>query len=240
MFFETVNLTISKGRKFWLFRWIDSLNARRQFFGRLVGCFPPAGLRPPPLRGFGRLFESRGVNNYEKDNMDEAKEWDWGSIIIGALVGALFVASSRNVLSRIELTVLALLFVGPALAAWSATWVISSVGNIPSIPSLTLWVLCLAGSTLFIQIENIVALVLPSSGLSYPLLGFVAIGLLGRVCVLAGCGVFIIGATMVPMIWWLDRSNSPSRYLLAFAKLGFFLAVILILAGVATEYILRT
>jgi len=171
--------------------------------------------------------------------MEEAKEWDWGSIIIGGLVGALFVASSGNLLSRIELTVLALLFVGPALAAWSATCVICSVAKIPSIPSLTLWVLCLAGSALFMQIENIAALVLPSSGLSYPLLGLVAFGLLGRACVLAGCGVFIIGATMVPMVWWLDRSNSPSRYLLAFAKLALFMSVILILAGVATEYILR-
>jgi hypothetical protein len=172
--------------------------------------------------------------------MDEAKDWDWGSIIIGILIGVLFVGLSGNVFSGGELAILALLFGGPALVAWSATSVISSVGRIPSIPSLTLWMLCLAGSTLFLQVEDIAALAGPSSELSYPLLGFVAIGFLWRVCVLAGCGVFIVGVTMIPLVWWIDRSNSRANYLLAVAKLALFLSVLIFLAGVATEYILKT
>lgn len=190
---------------------------------------------------FGSYFNSwESRLSVEKDSMDEAKDWDWGSIIIGLLIGVLFVTSSGNVLSGRELAILALLFGGPALAAWSATWVISSVGKIPSIPSLTLWVLCLAGSTLFLQVEDIAALAGPSSELSYRLLGFVAIGFLWRVCVLAGCGVFIVGVTMLPMVWWLDRSSSRSSCLLAVAKLALFLSVLIFLAGVATEYILKT
>ena len=176
----------------------------------------------------------------KRDFMDETKDWDWGSITIGVLILALFFVSSGNMFSGTELSILVLIFGGPALVAWSATLVISTVGRIPVIPSLTLWVLCLAGSTLFLQVEDIVALAGPSRELSYPLLGLIAIGLLWRVCVLAGCGVFIVGVTMVPMVWWIDRTNSRSRYLLAVAKLALFLSVLLLLAGVATEYILKT
>ena len=191
-------------------------------------------------KDFGDSFNSWAVRrSVEKDYMDETKEWDWGSIIIGGLVGALFVASSGNVLSGIELAVLALLFVGPALAAWSVTWVIYSVGRIPLIPSFTLWVLCLAGSTLFLQVEDIVALGGSSGGLRYSYFAHVVIRLLGRVCVLAGCGVFIVGVTMVPMVWWLDRSSAGSKRLLAIAKLVLFLWAFLILAEVYVEYPLR-
>lgn len=154
---------------------------------------------------------------------------DYGSLILILILALSIGLISGRSRDSVGLVTLLLVFLGPALCAWGAAVILRRVARVPEMPSLLLWLLCLAGSGMPFPIERAVSIRVP--------VGLETIGVIGRLClhfvegflILSACGTLIVGLTMVPVLWCVERSRSSFFEIVDVGRCLAFFAILLVL-----------
>lgn len=152
-------------------------------------------------------------------------------IILALSIGAI-AASSKDL---VGLGVLLGVFLGPGLCVWGAAVILRSVAGVPEMPSLLLWLLCLAGSGMPFPIERVFSIRIPSGLETVGIIGRLFVHFVEGVVLLSACGTLIVGLTMVPLLWCVERSHGRFFELVNVGKCLVFFAVLLVLARRAVE-----
>lgn len=158
---------------------------------------------------------------------------DFGSLLLVVLLATALVSVPSS--DAVGLGTLLLVFLGPALGAWGAVIVLRKVSQVPDIPSLSLWLLCLAGSGMPFPIEKALSTRVPEGMGTVGVLGGVLFHFVEAFVILSASGTLIVGLTMIPVLWCVERGRSSFLELIAVAKCLVFFAVILLLARRAME-----
>lgn len=161
---------------------------------------------------------------------------DWGSVIlIGTLVWglSLVVGPAKDSLG---LFTLVLIFFGPALCAWGAAVILRRVSGVPEMPSLLLWIFCLAGSGMPFPIERAVSTRVPEAFGVVTVVGRLLFHFVESFFLLSACGTLIVGLTMVPVLWCVELTRGSFFELVDLGKCLVFFTVLILFAQRALEW----
>jgi hypothetical protein len=116
----------------------------------------------------------------------------------------------------------------PVFVAWAAVVILAQMSEVPIVPSLSLWMLCIAGSVLG---NDVVNPSLISGDFSAGFSGMVRIilGLAEKALFVSAIAGVVIGLSLVPLSWCAERGRGEFLGLVRALKLVVFLGVIILL-----------
>jgi hypothetical protein len=120
------------------------------------------------------------------------------------------------------------LFFAPVLVAWAAVVILGQMSEVPIASSLSVWMLCVAGSGLGNNVlsPNVASGDLPSDFMAFFM---IILGLAEKALFVSATAGLVVGLSFVPLAWCAERGRGEFLGLVRALRLVVFLGVLIFL-----------